>query len=786
MSSIGPSIHVGATIGRYKVLDAKNPNDNNSARIAAPIGSGATATVYLVAQDLGEQVTINRALKLFSPSPEIKERRLAAGLSTGTNSFLQEIKTISTFNHQNLVKITDAGKYENGIPFFVMEFVEGDDLRLILDETKPSYATWRERVEEDPFLVLRMARQLCWPLVYLHGMDFYHFDVAPKNIFVRLVNNRPHLIIGDLGVSKRIRKLSDLSLLHEDREIFIGGTRSYTPLQLHAYLNRKPIKESELAKYADYWDVYAVATILEEMIDKWGLSDNQDLAATKILCDRAKQHEHGFDVLTFTQELERLLPMQVLTAGVEELSSDAYGKRTYVNIPLYPVPISSRVQKVTSHPIFIRLQKVPQFLFGRTVFPGGVHSRYEHALGSYALGLRYLLKLISQAEFRASFSKKELEEAIIALLLTKITSFPLDYAFMELFQIDDGAKDAKARLGRLNLFLDATFEQSATLRETIAEHFPDADLTSVTNIVAGTSKSSSPQAHLIAGIIKSSIDVRVLDYLGRDSHHTGIPAGSGVDIADIISNLTWTESNGNVSISRHGVFSVEHLLCARYWMYNRVYWNRINRSLAAMTRYTIFALTKAGNLDVLNFIRAVMHEDEPGALRVLADRWNDSAGEQYKYASIIPLLQLPRPRSYHLLLELSGANWTTSKIEMARRLSPERMEALRIRFIRTCSLKDLFSVSSVLFDIPREKPAKFGEDLNVSLDDGTFEPLAKHSDIIAILPAAFLENAVKLRVFIDPSLKLKKAEMEQLRKEAQLFLERTFTRISKSSTKKKK
>ena len=271
-------------------------------------------------------VTINRALKLYSPGSKILSRRKEAGLSSGRTSFLDEIRAIASFNHQNLVKVIDAGKYEDQ-PYFVMEYVDGAPLRSLLDTTSEHFPMWQQKAQTDVFLVLRMARQLCWPVIYLHSFRFFHFDIAPKNIFVREVNQRPHLILGDLGVGRSVPNPDDPAL-EQKADIFIGGTREYTPDCLHDYLNRKPIPAKELAKYATYWDVFAIATVLEEMIQKWSLDTHPDLIATRILCTRAKRYDEQFDAERFTNELERLLPVQVLTAGVQELSSDAFGKRT--------------------------------------------------------------------------------------------------------------------------------------------------------------------------------------------------------------------------------------------------------------------------------------------------------------------------------------------------------------------------------------------------------------------------------------------------------------------------
>jgi HD superfamily phosphohydrolase len=382
-----------------------------------------------------------------------------------------------------------------------------------------------------------------------------------------------------------------------------------------------------------------------------------------------------------------------------------------------------------------------------------------------------LLKLLSHPEFRAYFSKKELEEALIAILLSKLVSFVFDYVFFELFLSNNAEEDAAGRRERLNLFLSMRSSGSKkSLNDVIKHEFPDIDLELVIAILCGVASTESRQARLISGIIKSSIDVRVLDYLGRDSHHTGIPPGEGIDIDHIVNSLTWAPADGSLGITRIGVHSVEHLLCARYWMYNRVYWNQINRSLASMVRYTIYALIKAGDLTANHFIREVMNLDEPSALEWLHESWDATAGEKYRYASVLSPLRLPRPRPYRLLLELSGMTWSKKHISAARKLTPDQLEEIRIEFIQSSSLANKLSIADVLFDIPRDKVLKLGEDVQVETERGKWERLRDISDIVRTLPDAFLETGFKFRVFLNGELPLNESEKSALAGEAREFL----------------
>lgn len=750
---------INQKIGRYRV--AQSPKQRGGTETAHPIGRGGSAAVFLVKQELGNGRTIDRALKLFDPSPKIVARRGNAEQTPGRQSFANEIEAISSLTHQNLVKIIDAGKFRENRPYFVMEYVNGAPLKSLLDRSEPAFLHWKRKANKDPFLILRMAQQICWPISYLHSQRFFHFDIAPKNIFVGEVNSKPHVIVGDLGVGKKIpEKLTQTA----SRElIFIAGTKAHTPPELLSYLtDSKKIEMGELARYAAYWDLYALATTIQMMMNAWELSSHPDLEATSILCQRMLKYDEKLDSVKISAELDRLLPAHVRTAGVEELSTDALGRREYINIPLYSVPVSKRVRKLIHHANFTRLQSVPQLLLVRSVFPGGVHTVYEHVLGSFTLMLRCLTKLLSLPKFRANFSGKELEEALVSVLLLKIASFPLDRVFFGLYPTrPDGLTTRDIITERLERRTDG--ESLASL---LQEHF-EIDLNAVLPIVCDEKVSSKePYQKIISGLLRSSIDVRVMDYLVRDSHHTGIPAGLGIDVGNIVDSLTWTEREG-VGITPSGVFSVEHLLSARYWMFSRVYWNQHNRSITSMLRHVIYSM-KSERFNPSEFVRCMMDVDQVGALNLLNTQWKENANYN-RYTEILDLLTQSHPRTYEAILELRVPSWAENQKKLVRSLTSERLEELGETFRNRIAFgKDLVR-GDILFDIPHEDPLKLGEDIYVvhATSDGVTheEPLTGVSDIVATLPNAFLRSAVTFRVFCHPGIvsKMNRNRIQEIR-----------------------
>ncbi len=771
MTIRGPSYSVGDEIDGYELV--QRPGKKPAGRIW-PLGAGATSVVYLVRQDLAANQSILRALKLFDPTEELRGKQRAADRSYGEHNFIAEIGAIASLTHQNITKIIDAGyadvadaKKSRRAPYFVMEYVDGDTLEDILaDKAEPE--TWNARIGSAPHVVIFMAQQVSRALEYIHSRNRYHFDIAPKNIFVRWGNNRPHLLLGDLGVS---REVPPPSTENSGKKIFIAGTRTYTPPAL-VELRGTEVDVDHLHKHAAHWDIFALGKVILEMIAKWDRRGQPELSALEIVCKRMIEGSYS-SAQQVTSELDRLLPTHVLTAGVEELSTDAYGGRSYISIPLSAIPVSHRVNRVLNHPALTRLQLVPQLLLYRSVTPGGVHTVYEHLLGSYGLMLKVLTKLLSQPKFRASFGRPELEQSIVAVLLTRLASFPFDRLLFSFSPYEPGEKQKK-----YEFLLDRGGANS--LRNVLSAAFPDADIAGAVDILCKPTELNGTQ-QLIAALLGSSLDVRVMDYLARDSLHTGIPVGAGVDVGNIIDNLYWSDVATPLGVARAGVFSVEHLLCVRYWTFARLYWNTPNRATTAMLRHIVGEVFRGHHVTREFLARQLGETDEPGALAVLADHWRSTGGYDRDSSTIVDLLQQSRPRTYKLLVERFTRNWhsdferSRKAMELCEEMKSPELESLRDEFIeaegRAFFLSGKLDRSMLLFDVPRETPRKLGEDIVVRVGDAD-EPLNKVSDLVNLLPHTFFDTAVRFRAFCHPSID--DGDQERLAAAVTEFLNRRF------------
>ncbi len=154
------------------------------------IGSGGMGDVYLAEHQLLKRKC---AIKLIKRDKASDRKMLAR--------FEREVKSTALLTHWNTVQIYDYGRTPNGTFYYAMEYLQGLNLRQLVEQFGPQPAG----------RVVYILRQICGALHEAHSCGLIHRDVKPSNIFLA---ERGHLYdvakLLDFGLVRPARLGSDL------------------------------------------------------------------------------------------------------------------------------------------------------------------------------------------------------------------------------------------------------------------------------------------------------------------------------------------------------------------------------------------------------------------------------------------------------------------------------------------------------------------------------------------------------------------------------------------------
>ncbi len=203
------------------------------------LGCGGMGAVYKARQkQLGRVV----ALKVLPPGlgtdPAFAER------------FTREAQALAQLNHQGIVTLYEFGRTPNGLYFFLMEFVEGVNLRALLQTGRLS-----------PREALAIVPQICDALQYAHDQGIVHRDIKPDNI---LLDRRGRVKVADFGVAKLLSSEQETRPTGAGApltgELTTAGHLLGTPTYMAPEQMARPSEVDHRA------DIYALGVVLYQML----------------------------------------------------------------------------------------------------------------------------------------------------------------------------------------------------------------------------------------------------------------------------------------------------------------------------------------------------------------------------------------------------------------------------------------------------------------------------------------------------------------------------------------
>lgn len=187
---------------------------------------------------LAEHTDIEKPVAIKVLGPDLAMRRELV------ERFIREAKASSKIRHPHVVDITDFGYTDDGVPYFVMEYLEGEGLAQLLRRERP--LTW-ERARD-------FSLQICKALQAAHEQGIYHRDVKPDNCFVVQRGERRDFIkVLDFGIAKVVDH-DDASSPLTQTGVLMGTAAYMSPEQAQSF----PVDARA--------DVYSVGVMLYEML----------------------------------------------------------------------------------------------------------------------------------------------------------------------------------------------------------------------------------------------------------------------------------------------------------------------------------------------------------------------------------------------------------------------------------------------------------------------------------------------------------------------------------------
>lgn len=203
----------------------------NQYKIIKQIGSGGMGNVYLANRIDGQYdktVAIKVLTKGFN-NQNIKDR------------FLREKQILAQLRHPNIVPLLDAGITDDGIPWFVLEYIDGQTIDQFCQSKKSNKKS-----------VVDLMIKVCDSIHFAHTKGVIHRDIKPANILIEEIDGDYNPVMLDFGIAHQ----------EDSLELTNQGNLMGTP----GYMSPEQIKGVETIDSRS--DVFSLGVVMYQLFSK--------------------------------------------------------------------------------------------------------------------------------------------------------------------------------------------------------------------------------------------------------------------------------------------------------------------------------------------------------------------------------------------------------------------------------------------------------------------------------------------------------------------------------------
>jgi len=272
------------------------------------------------------------------------------------------------------------------------------------------------------------------------------------------------------------------------------------------------------------------------------------------------------------------------------------------------ISLTDKQVRLINTPVFQRLRGIRQLALANLVYPGALHTRFDHSLG-----VCHVARLMAE---QLRLDKSETRLVRLAALLHDLGHGPFSHVSENALEIYGDRSKLPAD------------QKKDKIHEVITGHIirHDRDVSAIlgkeTSAEIADLLADGRKQRVLRAIISGPLDADKQDYLLRDSHFCGVPYGH-YDLHQLLRSFVLAGGNGSkeLMIDPNGLHALEQYVLAKYYLTTNVYRHRVRLITDQMlTRAIMLGIEEDGILELKHLYRF----DNSDAFFKNYCRWDDA------------------------------------------------------------------------------------------------------------------------------------------------------------------